>query len=174
MSTIGTVNPANELAKSLIQRYDTNKDGSLNADEFTAFLSGLLGSVKSPSQAKPGATGTVVTASPTEVFSGAVTPRVRVGALEGFDEAKLSNDSHRTFKYQIGRILQYYPATPEGLRQALPEIQQLVPDATITGTHGDRIDFGSYEDPKSGRIGVVDVLVGAATGGRSWAWQPEE
>lgn len=177
MSTIGTVNPAHELAKTLIQRYDANKDGSLNSDEFATFLSGLLGSVKGTAQANPGAAGagaTVATASPSSPFAGSPPPRVRVGLVEGFDERKMNDESHRTFKYQIGRILQYYPATPEGLRQALPEIQQLVPDAAIIGTHGDKIDFGSYQDPKSGLIGVIDVLVGAAVGGRNWAWQPVE
>lgn len=176
MSTIGSVNPAAELAKTLIQRYDANKDGALNNDEFAAFLSGLLGGVKGTTPAGSSATASAVAAAPpaTTLPTGASTARVRAGALAGFDEGKLSNESHQTFKYQIGRILQYYPATPEGLRQALPEIQQLVPGATLVGTHGDKIDFGDYIDAKSGRIGVVDVLVGAAIGGRHWAWQPEE
>jgi hypothetical protein len=92
--------------------------------------------------------------------------------MAGFDDTKLRDESHTSFKYQIGRILQYYPNTPEGLWQALPEIQKLVPGAKIIGTHGDKIDFGTYDDPKSGRIGVIDVLLAAAEGGRGWAWQP--
>ena len=94
--------------------------------------------------------------------------------MEGFDYFKLRDDTHTSFKYQIGRILQFYPNTPDGLQQALPEIQNLVPGATITGSKGDRIDFGDYVDPKSGKIGVVDVITCAGLGGRGWAWMPLE
>ena len=87
---------------------------------------------------------------------------------------KLDDTTSKSFKYQIGRILQYYPNTPAGLQDALPEIQALVPGAKITGSKGDRIDFGDYVDPKSGKIGVVDVILSAGTGGVAWTWQPEE
>lgn len=175
MSTIGTVNPMNELAKTLVQRFDTNRDGTLTTDEFASFLASLLSGISGTAQTDPDVpTKTGGTPSPTTLFADPVSPRSRLGLMAGFSETKLGDTSHLSFKYQIGRILQYYPNTPDGLRQALPEIQQLVPGATIVGAHGDTIDFGDYQDPKSGRIGAVDVLVAAAIGGRSWAWQPLE
>jgi hypothetical protein len=79
-----------------------------------------------------------------------------------------------TLKYQVGRILQQYPNTSQGLRDALAEIQQIAPGVKITGTNGDKLDFGSYIDPKAGRIGVVDGLQGASIGGRAWQWSPIE
>ena len=65
-------------------------------------------------------------------------------------------------------------ASERDMQQALAEIQAIVPEAKIVGTNGDKIDFGSYVDAKAGKIGVIDVLVGAAQGGRAWAWQPVE
>lgn len=96
------------------------------------------------------------------------------GRLEGFDAAKLANTSHQTLKYEVGRILQQYPNTPQGLQDALPAIQSLVPGARITGSAGDKLDFGTYVDARQERIGVVDVLRGASTGGLAWQWQPVE
>jgi hypothetical protein len=176
MSTINSVNPMRELAGAIVQNFDGNRDGNLSADEFTSFLSQLLGGATSQ-QAQAGARQPVPLLQsvlfPTETAAATV-PRARVGSMIGFDDTKLNNASHTTFKYQIGRILQYYPSTKEGLQAALPEIQKLVPGAKIVGTNGDKIDFGDFTDAKSGKIGMVDVLVGAATGGRGWAWQPVE
>jgi hypothetical protein len=185
MSTIPSVNPMTELAKNLVQRFDANKDGSLTTDEFASFLTSLLGrmtvsaaaaasATPAAGAAKASATAAATTTTSTKGTSRPPTTRVRQGAMLGFDEGKLGNATHTSFKYQVGRILQYYPNTPEGLQQALAEIRQLVPGARIVGTHGDKIDFGDYEDSRSGRIGVVDVLVGAGDGGRGWAWQPVE
>ena len=173
MAAITATNQTNVLVNSIIQRFDANGDGSLSANEFGAFLTQLVGSATTQDSA---ATRINVT-NPSTLFATASAPvveRSRVGTMLGFDYNKLSDESHNTFKYQMGRILQHFPNTPEGLRQALPEIQNLVPGARITGTHGDKIDFGNYEDPRAGRIGVIDVLVGAADGGRGWAWQPVE
>jgi len=175
MASIAGVGSTNELAAQILKRFDRDGSGSLSADEFASFLSNLVSSTQAGPRA---ATKAAAATSPTVLtpFESSATapPRTRVGQMAGFDEIKLANSNHTTFKYQVGRILQYYPATPDGLRQALPEIQQLVPGAKLVGTHGDKIDFGTFSDPKSGRIGVVDVLLGAATGGRGWAWQPVE
>lgn len=111
------------------------------------------------------------TFAPGTAASGAAGP---AGLLEGFDPAKLSNPAHLTLKYQVGRILQQYPNTPRGLQDALPAIQALVPGVRITGSSGDKLDFGSYTDASQRRIGVVDVLRGASVGGLAWQWAPLE
>ena len=53
-----------------------------------------------------------------------------------------------------------------------PRFQQIVPDAKITGD--DTIDFGTYQDPKAGLIGAIDVIqaVHGDRGGVAWQWQP--
>ena len=174
MSAITPTTQINALANSIMQNFDANRDGSLSSDEFTTFLTQLIGNVGTPQI--PTAT-TPASMDLSTLFPSASTSaeaRTRVGTMTGFDDLKLRDESHNTFKYQIGRILQYFPNTPEGLRQALPEIQKLVPGAKIVGSKGDTIDFGDYDDPKAGRIGSVDVLLAAGEGGRGWAWQPIE
>ena len=174
MSSISSVGSTNELANQILNRFDADGSGSLSANEFAAFLSNLVGSIKAGAQSTPLVSGTSTLFPSAMASPASAEPRTRVADMPGFDEIKLANAGHTTFKYQVGRILQYYPATPDGLKQALPEIQKLVPGAQIVGTHGDKIDFGSYNDAKAGRIGVIDVLLGAASGGRGWAWQPVE
>ncbi len=174
MTGVTKVNATNDLASTILKNFDKDGSGALSADEFGSFLSQLMGSLKQTpagTASSPAAARSVTTLFPAAAASA---PRVRAGSMPGFDEIKLANTDHATFKYQVGRILQYYPSTPDGLRQALGEIQQLVPDAKIVGTNGDKIDFGAHTDPKAGKIGVVDVLLGAASGGRGWAWQPVE
>jgi len=87
-------------------------------------------------------------------------------APAGWDPNKWSNPAHNTPKYQIGRILQKYPSTPEGLRRALPEIQQLFPGASISGTNGDRLVIPGLD--------TFDVGRGFSSGGnQGWQWLPE-
>jgi hypothetical protein len=175
MSNVTAVNSMSELASSIIKTFDANADGSLSKNEFASFLGQLLGS-SAQSQAPGSDAGGSVTPGLSTLFpsASATVARAKAGTLLGFDDNKLNNTGHTSFKYQVGRILQYYPSTPAGLQQALAEIQELVPGAKIIGTNGDKVDFGDYTDQKSGRIGVVDVLVGASSGGRAWAWQPVE
>lgn len=145
-----------------MRHYDRDGDSRLSSQEFGSFLADSLraGGEQTNSTFAPG-TAARSTAAP-------------VGLLEGFDPGKLSNPSHQTLKYQVGRILQQYPNSPEGLRDALPAIQALVPEARITGTAGDKLDFGAHTTADGARIGVVDVLRAAALGGAAWQWAPVE
>jgi hypothetical protein len=160
-----TSNPLAEIVANLTKRYDTNGDSALSRDEFGAFLNDFLNGAGARTNSTFGA-GTA--ANTTNASSAAV------GIMEGFDPAKLANTAHDTMKYQVGRILQKYPNTPQGLRDALPEIQAIVPGAQITGSAGDKLDFGSFIDAEQNRLGVIDVLRGAHAGGLGWQWQPVE
>ena len=85
-------------------------------------------------------------------------------APAGWDQGKWTNASHTTPKYVVGRILSQFPDTPEGLQQAMPQIQQAFPGATQVGK--DSINIPG--------IGIVDVGVGFSQGGgQGWAWQPD-
>jgi hypothetical protein len=97
------------------------------------------------------------------------------GKLEGYDHNKLNDPSHNTPKYVVGRILQNYPNTPEGLRAALPEIQRHFPEARIvSGGKGDVLDFGSHTDPEGRPLGRIDVIraAGGPNNGEGWQWLP--
>lgn len=136
------------------------------------------------STANAGAGGRMLDAPlSTQPFSGgsnlswnntALAQRPNVGNLEGFDAGKLANENHNSAKYICARIFQKYPNTPEGLRQALPEIQRHFPEARIVGSKGDKIDFGNSVCPKTGeRLGTIDVLRAAGEGGKAWQWLPD-
>jgi hypothetical protein len=48
-----------------------------------------------------------------------------------------------------------------------------VPGLTITGSKGDKLDFGSYVSPEGIKVGVIDVIQSAGSGGTAWQWALE-
>lgn len=84
--------------------------------------------------------------------------------LNGWDCCKWDDPKHQTPKYVIGRILEPFPHTPAGLRQALPVINAIYPETTILPGKGDKIHVPC--------VGTVDVIVAAGAGGKSWWWGP--
>ena len=169
MSTtaIQSTDSIQDLAARITKKLDADGDGSLSSAEFSSFLTQFLGTVQNlPQSADTASAATMATQG------SAAASRSVVGTMAGFDRGKLADTTHESMKYTIGRILQYYPNTPAGLRDALPEIQQLVPGASIVGGSGDKLDFGSYVDSKGQATGVIDVLEAAGSGGRAWQWAP--
>jgi hypothetical protein len=164
-TSISSQSAVQDLARTITARLDADGDGRLSSEEFTGFLTSLLGSL----QSNPLATLTGNAPGSSAVTAAARTPQ---GAMAGFDAGKLANLSHTSTKYQVGRVLQYYPNTPQGLKDALPELQQLFPGLSIAGNKGDQLDFGNYVAPDGTRIGVIDVLQSAGAGGTAWQWLP--
>ena len=163
-----------ELAASLTQKLDADRDGRISNTEFTGFLTQFLGALKTGTASSQAMTSLSALTGGTSSLTGwtHATARTKMGTLAGYDSTKLANENHRSAKYEIGRILQYYPNTPDGLKAALPEIQQLAPNARIVGSKGDKIDFGGWVDGRGEAIGVIDVLEAAGLGGRAWQWLP--
>jgi hypothetical protein len=168
-SPIQSTTVLQDLAKAVTSRFDADGNGQLSSDEFSGFLTSFLGSLKSNPLQAAGAAG--LTGS-TGTTPAADADRPNVGVMAGFDAGKLADLSHTSTKYQIGRVLQHYPNTPAGLKSALPELQQLVPGLSIAGNKGDLLDFGNYVSPDGTRIGVIDVIQSAGTGGVAWQWAP--
>jgi hypothetical protein len=161
-----TATSVRDLAATITRHLDADNDGKLSTKEFEGFLTQFLGVLQQDNAQ--------LTAKTAPLFSLDVVEKQKVGTLAGFDATKLANTAHDTTKYQVGRILQYYPNTPAGLKDALPDIQKIAPNATIAGTKGDKIDFGDYKDKSGQLIGLVDVLQAAGLGGTAWQWQPVE
>ena len=67
----------------------------------------------------------------------------------------------------------HYPHTPAGLKNALPELQQLVPGVSIAGSKGDKLDFKGYTFADGTSLNVIDVIQSAGSGGTAWQWAPE-
>jgi hypothetical protein len=166
---VQSTNPIQDLASRITKKLDVDGDGNLSSIEFSSFLTQFLGALQTQPQ------NGSATSALNQVLNGNATAsadRKAVGTMAGFDPIKMANASHDSTKYRIGRILQYYPNTPAGLRDALPEIQQIIPGVKIAGSNGDKLDFGSYVDPKGYKIGIIDVLQAAGAGGTAWQWAP--
>jgi hypothetical protein len=170
-----------DLAVRITKQMDQDGDGKLSTTEFTNFLSSFFSSMSGLS----GTTGTTKdTATSPATTTAAATPaattaldiptRPAVGTMAGFDYYKMIDKSGcTTVKYTVGRILQGFPNTPEGLRQALPDLQKFVPGLKIVGN--DKLDFGEYVSKEGQRIGVIDVIEAATeTTGKAWQWLPQE
>jgi hypothetical protein len=170
-SPIQSTTVLQDLAKAITGRFDADGNGQLSSEEFSGFLTSFLGSLKSNPLQAAGSAGLPGAAASAPA---ADADRPNVGVMAGFDQGKLADLSHTSTKYQIGRVLQHYPNSPAGLKAALPELQQLVPGVSITGSKGDLLDFGNYVSPDGFRIGVVDVIQSAGTGGVAWQWAPVE
>jgi hypothetical protein len=147
-----------QLVEQLAKRADANKDGQVSTSEFAQFLVGLL-------QPAANATGSGSTQPAPIADTPATTPSATKAPLPpcpgGWDAAKWNNPEHTTPKYVIGRILSYYPPTPDGLTSAMPEIQKAYPGTTRVGD--DKIDIPD--------VGLVDVgLSFSIGGGVGWWW----
>ncbi len=172
--SINSTSTIQNLATQITQKLDADRDGNLSTAEFSDFLAQFLGALQNKKMGDTSAMSSLVSAlgATSTPSADSASARDVVGTLAGYDPGKLANAEHTTTKYTIGRILQYYPNTPAGLRDALPEIQQIVPGAKIAGSKRDKLDFGGYIDARGEKIGVVDVLESAGLGGRAWQWLP--
>jgi hypothetical protein len=98
---------------------------------------------------------------PGPVFTPPQTPLPQnTAALNGWDQTKWDDPNHNTIKYQVGRILQKYPKTVEGLKQAQAELTAAFPSLTFNGK--DTITIPGE--------GSWDVLKNASGGGEDWQW----
>jgi hypothetical protein len=98
--------------------------------------------------------------------------------MQGYDANNW--DSMNSFKYNVGRILSRYGASPSGAQQALndPDLRAIAPNARFASDNGrnDVIDFGGAIDPHTGLpIGLVDVGLSFDPNNpnaeTAWVWQ---
>lgn len=86
-------------------------------------------------------------------------PADNFSRMTGYDQGNWGNGMD-SLKYNAGRILSRYAANPTGMAQALQDedFKKLAPNARLTGSNSDVLDFGGQFDKHSGaRIGKVDV-----------------
>jgi hypothetical protein len=138
------------LVGELSRRIDTNRDGQVSTAEFSQFLTQLIGQ-----QAQSRTTGTPAVDAPRAA------PAARPETMHGWNAAKWADPTHVTPKYVIGRILANFPPTPQGLQDAMPEIQRAMPGTTLVGD--DKLSLPG--------VGLVDVgLSFSVGGGVGWWW----
>jgi hypothetical protein len=146
-----------QLVEQLAKRADANRDGQVSTSEFAQFLVGLLQQTSTSSLSTPSATSTIATPTKSTSIEGTPLPP----CPGGWDPVKWTNPNHNTPKYVVGRILWRFPPTPDGLTQAMPEIQKAMPGTTRVGD--DKLNIPD--------VGIVDVGVAFGIGGGvGWGW----
>ena len=167
ISSVSSTNPLDQLARSLVDRFDANKDGQLTTDEFSSFLSNFLNSAATPSGTVPSITSAPVS------FAKVATKQ----PLEGFDAGKLADLSHNSLKYRFGRVAQNYSlASVSDKASAQAVLNSMKSDfaaanVDVLDVKGDKLQLKD----DSGQTIWVDVIRGAGAGaGAGWQWMPVE
>jgi len=165
-STSGNTAISDLIAK-VMDKFDTDKDKKLSANEFSSFLSGLIGGsggVKGMSDSPAGVGGSAGTGVSDAQRANLKDYR---GMLAGFDHVKIDNPDIRdamSSKYQASRIFQNFKPMPESLPAVVEELRAQGINATQADM--DKIDFGDGYGP-------IDVIQGAYPGGGvAWQWMP--
>jgi hypothetical protein len=155
-----------------MDKYDTNKDQQLDAEEFGSFLTGFLegtagvtadGSAKAGDAKKAGADEFTPTTA-------------NWGLMHGFSAQNYYDPGMKSMKYLFARIAaDYDPRQPGALERVVadPRFAAAFPNARLVGK--DSIDFGGQLSDGPGRgvpVGLVDV--GEAfvdnMSGPAWQW----
>jgi len=160
-------NSLQEMTKSLLQTFDTNRDGSLSSDEFGQFLTRLVASLN---------TGTTVTGNRPSALAKASLPNANVGPgkgrLEGFDDRKLADPNHQSVKYKFARVAQSFDLSAVKDKAAAEAVlQQMRPELEKSGikvfdVKGDRIEV----EDEPGKRTWIDVVRGANSGSPAFQW----
>lgn len=158
-----------DLIAKVMDKYDTDQDKKLSADEFSSFLSGLVGGTgikglsASATELSPNGGGAGVSSAQQANL------KEYRGMLAGFDHVKIDNPDIRdamTSKYQASRIFQNFKPMPESLPAVVEELRAIGINASQTDH--DKIDFGDGYGP-------IDVIQGSRPGGGvAWQWMPRE
>lgn len=181
MSTIATNNSSSannaitDLISKVMDKYDTNNDKKLNADEFGSFLSGLLGGARNTSFAAT-ADDVEQTASIDRPQAPFNPPAANWTLMHGFSPTNYYDSSMNTMKYQFARIAaDYDPKQPGALEKVFndPRFKAAFPNAQLVGHDG--IDFGGQLSEGNGSgVPVYRVDVGETflenRSGTAWQW----
>ena len=159
-----------DLAKTLMQSFDANKDGQINTDEFGSFLGKLLSGVNSSAAA----------AYPINSLGSTNTSAFKLGALpsgnikfEGFN-FEATNDLSLSAKYAFAAAAQKAGSMPTSKADAETwfnsnikgEMEKL--GHQVDWVKGDRFQFTNWQGTF-----VVDYVRGAASSNPALAWQVE-
>jgi hypothetical protein len=144
-----------ELAKTILDRFDANKDYQLSFGEFATFLEGFTDAVTGGSTT---ATAAGSTASATSLFltttadsaSASSSAATYLDRMLGFN-GDLIREGTGSTKYDAALILQHYdPNDPTAMQKVYEEMQKLHPGTTSLDIHNDLMLDGT-EDGYVGR-----------------------
>jgi hypothetical protein len=163
MSTIQPSVSVQDLAKSLMQTFDTNNDGKLTSDEFGAFLSKLLTGVTTASAATAAsttsATATTAAASGTGV------------KFEGFDFS-VTKDPLKSAKYSFAAAAKAAGSMPTSKTDAETWFNtNIKPKMEADGHRINWVKGDTFQFTDAGGTFVVDYVRGASSSDPALAWQ---
>jgi hypothetical protein len=175
ITTSAAATPLQELAKTILERFDANKDSQLSFSEFATFLEGFTGAVTGGSTT---ATATAPNASATNLLLTTTTPEsltvasdkaTYVDRMLGFSADRIREGTGAT-KYDAALILQKYdPNDPASMQKVYEEMQKLHPGATSLDIHNDLMLDGTAD----GYVGrrPLDREEGWTNPPSGWVWQ---
>ncbi len=158
----------NDLASALVSRFDLNKDGQLTTEEFTQFLSTMLGSTGLSTRASTtDSTGSTTGSAGSTGFHGTVRP-----VMAGFDAGKLADVTHTTMKYKFGRVAQRYSLeSVNDKASAGALLTSMKPDLDAAGLDVLAVDGDSIKvKDDAGQEAWIDVIRGSKSGAPAWQW----
>jgi hypothetical protein len=157
-----------DLTKTLLEKFDANRDGQFSVDEFSSFLNSFMKSVAGSAAG----TGTTAVSTPALLSNGVTTSSSRLNdplppVPPGWNAEKWANADHRTIKYTAGRIMARYSPSDwvdETRReQILADFRTAGLNPTASGK--DKCDFNDGAGP-------IDIVQSASIGGKAWQWLP--
>ena len=167
-------NPIDELIGRVMDKFDTNKDKQLDADEFGSFLRGFLDGATGATDA--GADAKADAKVGTKVVAEEFAPTTANWSLmHGFSAQNYYDRSMNSMKYLFARIAaDYDPTQPGALERVVadPRFAAAFPNAKLVGK--DAIDFGGQLSDGPGRgvpVGLVDVGEAFVENKSGLAWQ---
>lgn len=165
MAATNSASSIDALARQLVQRFDSNRDGKLTTEEFTSVLRSLI-----DAQPSAGITGASASTAAAPVVSSGVR---RTEHLAGFDLVKL--DHSQSTKYRFARAASEASlATVTDKASAEALLTSMLPSfqnqgLNVLAVKGDRIQVVHEGQPI-----WVDVIRGANSGSPAFQWLPNE
>ena len=167
INTVQSTTPFEQIARSLVDRFDANKDGQLTTEEFTTFLSNFLSTAAAPA----GAAAPAASAPANGLKLGTVRPR-----LQGFDHDKIADLDHTTVKYKFARVAKQYSIESVTSKSAAEDLlNTMKADLSAAGLEvleikNDKIRIRGDQ----GQELWVDVLKAVGSGrAKAWTFQAE-
>ncbi len=168
INSVQPTTPFEQIARSLVDRFDANKDGQLTTEEFTAFLSNFMTSAGTPNQH---ASQAAVAAQDNGLKLGTVKPK-----MLGFDTGKMADPTHDSVKSKFARVAKQYSIEGVTSKDAAEQL--------LNTMKGDLEAAGlNVLDIKNDKIKIrgdqgqdlwVDVLKAVGSGqAKSWIWLSE-
>jgi hypothetical protein len=165
INSVQSPTPFDQIARSLVDRFDANKDGQLTTEEFTSFLSNFLTSATVPAGKATGFAAATLPGNGLKL--GTVRP-----SLEGFDGGKLADTGHLTAKYKFARVAQQYSLEDVSTKDAAQSLlNTMKSDLTAAGLDVLEVSKDKIKiKDDAGQEAWIDVIR-AAGSGRAAAWQ---